>query len=39
MLGAEAERSVVTGRLPREVESDEGFEGFVGRANWKPVLE
>jgi hypothetical protein len=31
VLGAEAERSVVTGRLAREVESDEGVEGFVGR--------
>jgi len=39
VLGTEAERSVVTGRLAREVESDEGVEGFVGRANWEPVLK
>ena len=39
MLGAEVERGIVTGRLAREVESDEGVEGFVGRANWEPVLE
>lgn len=39
VLGAEVEQSVVTGRLAREVESDEGVEGFVGRANWEPVLK
>ena len=39
MLGAEVEQSVVTRRLAREVESDEGVEGFVGRANWEPVLK
>jgi hypothetical protein len=32
--GRDYERSVVTGRLAREVESDEGVEGFVGRAGW-----
>jgi hypothetical protein len=32
--GKEFERSVVTGRLAREVESDEGVVGFVGRARW-----
>lgn len=29
--GREYERSVVTGRLAREVESDEGVAEFVGR--------
>ncbi|KAH7078203.1 DNA polymerase ligase-domain-containing protein [Paraphoma chrysanthemicola] len=32
--GRDHERSVVTGRLAREVESDEGVEGFVGRGGW-----
>jgi hypothetical protein len=32
--GRDHERSVVTGRLARDVESDEGVEGFVGRAGW-----
>jgi ketosteroid isomerase-like protein len=32
--GREHERSVVTGRLARDVESDEGVEGFVGRGGW-----
>jgi hypothetical protein len=36
--GAEYERSVVTGRLAREVESDEGCEGFVGRSGWVGVM-
>ncbi|KAF2440339.1 hypothetical protein P171DRAFT_499674 [Karstenula rhodostoma CBS 690.94] len=34
VLGREVERSVVTGRLAREVEGDEGVEGFVGRTGW-----
>ena len=32
--GRDFERSVVTGRLAKEVESDEGVEGFVGRGGW-----
>ena len=32
--GREYERSLVTGRLSRDVESDEGVEGFVGRGGW-----
>jgi len=28
------ERSVVTGRLSAEVETDGGLEGYVGRAGW-----
>lgn len=36
--GAEAERSVVTGRLGADVLRDEGVEGYVGRKGWRPVL-
>lgn len=32
--GKDHERSVVTGRLAAEVESDEGVEGYVGRGGW-----
>jgi hypothetical protein len=32
--GRDFERSVVTGRLARDVESDEGVEGYVGRGGW-----
>lgn len=32
--GRDYERSVVTGRLAREVEADEAVEGYVGRAGW-----
>lgn len=32
--GREYERSVVTGRLAREVEGDEGVAEFVGRRGW-----
>ncbi|KAF2856721.1 hypothetical protein T440DRAFT_437682 [Plenodomus tracheiphilus IPT5] len=35
--GRDVERSVVTGRLARDVESDEGVEGFVGRGGWVGV--
>lgn len=35
--GRDVERSVVTGRLATEVESDEGVEGFVGRGGWVGV--
>ena len=35
--GRDVERSVVTGRLAREVESDEGVQGFVGRSGWVGV--
>lgn len=37
--GPEVERSVVTGRLGREVLEDEGVEGFVPRRGWRAVLE
>jgi hypothetical protein len=32
--GRDHERSVVTGRLARDVECDEGVESFVGRGGW-----
>jgi hypothetical protein len=32
--GRDHERSVVTGRLANEVESDEGIERYVGRGGW-----
>ncbi|KAL7779570.1 hypothetical protein CFE70_009074 [Pyrenophora teres f. teres 0-1] len=35
--GRDHERSIVTGRLAREVESDEGVEGFVGRGGWTGI--
>lgn len=35
--GRDHERSVVTGRLAREVEEDEGVVGFVGRGGWVGV--
>lgn len=37
--GAEHERSVVTGRLSKDVFADEGVEGFLGRKMWRPILE
>lgn len=35
--GRDFERSVVTGRLARDVERDEGVEGFVGRGGWTGI--
>ncbi|GAB1204389.1 hypothetical protein APSETT445_003042 [Aspergillus pseudonomiae] len=37
--GPGVERSVVTGRLGRDVLEDEGVEGFVPRRGWRAVLE
>ncbi|KAE8394667.1 DNA polymerase ligase-domain-containing protein [Aspergillus alliaceus] len=37
--GPDVERSVVTGRLGRDVLEDEGVEGFVPRKGWRAVLE
>ncbi|KAL1874052.1 hypothetical protein Plec18167_005985 [Paecilomyces lecythidis] len=37
--GPEVERSIVTGRLAKDVLKDEGVEGFIRRRGWKPVLE
>lgn len=36
--GPECERSVVTGRLGRDVLRDEGVVGYVGRKGWRPIL-
>ena len=35
--GRDHERSIVTGRLAREVESDEGCVGYNGRGGWKSI--
>ncbi|KNG90788.1 hypothetical protein ANOM_000832 [Aspergillus nomiae NRRL 13137] len=37
--GPGVERSVVTGRLGRDVLEDEGVKGFVPRRGWRAVLE
>ena len=37
--GADFERSVVTGRLSKEVMEDEGVQNFRARKNWMPILE
>lgn len=39
VLGREAERSVVTGRIADEVMADEGVEQFYGRKMWRPITE
>lgn len=39
VLGREVERSVVTGRLAREILADEGVDGFVPRGMWRAVIE
>ncbi|KAF1958537.1 hypothetical protein CC80DRAFT_524077 [Byssothecium circinans] len=36
--GRDYERSIVTGRLAKEVESDEGVEGFKGRSGWMGIM-
>ncbi|KAJ4990380.1 ABC1 domain containing protein [Stagonosporopsis vannaccii] len=35
--GREHERSIITGRLARDIESDEGCGGYVGRGGWKGI--
>lgn len=35
--GRDHERSIVTGRLARELESDEGCVGYIGRGGWKSI--
>lgn len=35
--GRDHERSVVTGRLARDVENDEGCEGYIGRGGWRSI--
>ena len=39
VLGREVERSVVTGRLAKDILKDEGVEGFVPRGGWRGVVE
>lgn len=39
VLGRDAERSVVTGRLGEDVFRDEGVVGFTPRQGWKPVIK
>lgn len=39
VLGSEVERSVVTGRLSKEIMEDEGIAGFRPRKMWRPVME
>lgn len=36
--GPDHERSIVTGRLGREVLGDEGVVGYVGRKGWRPIM-
>lgn len=36
--GPDYERSVVTGRLGKDVLTDEGVEGYIGRKGWRPIL-
>lgn len=36
--GPEVERSILTGRLGKDVLNDEKVEGFVPRQGWRPVL-
>lgn len=39
VLGADVERSILTGRVSEEVFMDEGVEGFKRRGEWRAVLE
>ncbi|KAL9107926.1 MAG: hypothetical protein Q9227_007248 [Pyrenula ochraceoflavens] len=39
VLGRDVERSVVTGRLAKDVLQDEGVQGYVPRGLWRPVTE
>lgn len=39
VMGREGERSVVTGRLAKDLLSDEGVNGYVPRGLWRPVTE
>lgn len=39
VMGREVERSVVTGRLAKDIMEDEGVEGYVPRGLWRPVME
>ena len=39
VLGRDVERSIVTGRLAKEILEDEGVEGYVPRGLWRAVTE
>ena len=39
VMGRDVERSVVTGRLAKDVMEDEGVEGYIPRGLWRPVTE
>jgi hypothetical protein len=39
VMGRDVERSVVTGRLAKDIMEDEGVEGYVPRGRWRPVTE
>ena len=39
VMGRDVERSVVTGRLAKDIMEDEGVEGYVPRGLWRPVTE
>jgi hypothetical protein len=39
VMGRDVERSVVTGRLAKDIMKDEGVEGYVPRGLWRPVTE
>ena len=39
VLGRDVERSIVSGRLAKDVLEDEGVEGYTSRGGWKAVTE
>ena len=39
VLGREDERSIVTGRLARDILGDEGVKGYIPRGRWRAVIE
>ena len=39
VMGRDVERSIVTGRLAKDILADEGVQGYVPRASWRPVTE
>jgi DNA polymerase Ligase (LigD) len=39
VMGRDVERSVITGRLAKDIMEDEGVEGYVPRGLWRPVTE
>jgi hypothetical protein len=39
VLGADVERSIVTGRLSSDVFADEQVQGYVPRKSWRPIVE